>query len=182
MHMSLLDNQATPVLHEGLGPGLNLTFERITNSNLWLFRLGGNMLQFQAVEAELRWKEAYLSGIAAHLQIAHLFSIKQTPQWQWMLGGMLRQDALVDFDGIGNFPYLFVPGGCVCEGLCRIFSCPKTIGSRVLSPCQYFHGLRICPITRFHGLKAEHQMWFLPFRQVHRLASWNSYQRGRSFI
>ena len=176
MHISLLDNQATPVLHEGLGPGLGLTFARETRLDLWRFSLGGNLLRFQPAEAALRWREPYLSGTYAQFQMAYLRTIKETASWKWALGGRIQQDVLIDFDRIGNFPYVFIPGGIFAESKVSFSPSSKHLlsGSLAIPFLSWITDMPYNQIPRVEGRAPD---VVSAFQAGTRLATLNSYQR-----
>lgn len=115
-HITLLDEQATPVLYQGAGPAVALQHERAASRHLWRFALDGGKLAFQPVDPALRFYNAQPTGFFAGFDVSRLTSVAEKEKIEIMLGPGLQQEILVDFEGIGNWPYVFVQGGVFANG------------------------------------------------------------------
>lgn len=175
--MTLLDLQATPVIHNGPGLGLQLDFSRETESSIWHYQLGAGMLSFRAADEAVRFGELFLSGTFAHFGLSHLRQLGASEKWSWHAGGMLRQMATIDFSGIGYFPWIFAQGGLYAKGHIRyqLAQTHRLSGSLALPLMSWITDMPYNQIPRVEGRAPD---VISALRSGTRLASWNSFQQA----
>ncbi len=111
-HISLLDEQASPLLYRGTGPAFSLAYERYQPNHQWQFHLNAGMLAMEPAESKLQFEDPYLSATSGGIHISHLRLVKKKEKISWWLGASLNGDLLVDLnEEIGNWPYVFTQGG-----------------------------------------------------------------------
>ncbi|MEL6537731.1 MAG: hypothetical protein AAFQ98_20080 [Bacteroidota bacterium] len=109
-HASILDQQANPIIHQANGPALGLGYERLQTNAYWEVGLSMSLQDMQVKNKDLRWKPSELTTTSATLSLRYAHPILHTDGGSLWLGGVLQQDVIVDFEGVGDFPWLFGQG------------------------------------------------------------------------
>lgn len=109
-HASFLDRQANPLIYQANGPGFGLAYESFLPNAFWEVGLTMSLQDMQVKDKERRWKTPGLSATSAQLSVRYQRPIVQTAGGSLWLGGVLQQDFIVDFEGVGGFPWLFGQG------------------------------------------------------------------------
>lgn len=175
-YITLLDEQATPVLYKGAGPTAAVQYQRTAGSNLWQFAFNGGKLAFQPVDRSLRFYEAQPTGFFAGMRVSRLSSVVENEMLKVALGPSLQQEMLVDFEGIGNWPYAFVQGGIFARG--RLAYRPDArhrfeAGMAV----PLFSWLTDMPYQQIPRVEGRAPDLFSLAKTGTRFASWGGYQR-----
>jgi len=175
-HITMLDEQATPVLYQGMGPQVALAYEWRAPTHWWQFGLNGGLLRFQPADPEVSFSEPYLSGIAGGLHISYLHLLRENEKSTWMLGASIQEELLVDFEGIGNWPYILGQGGIYAKGRWDYLLTHKHhIGAVISFPMLAW--LTDMPYHQIPRVEGRAPDVVSAIRIGTRIPSWDSYQR-----
>lgn len=115
-HLSFLDQQASPLLYQGLGPQLRLTYNRQHDRSEWEYILRAGVLAFSPQEPSIReLRSASLSGTSVGLQASYYYRFAERESWAFSAGVGLRQEMLLDFGAIGDFPWILGQGNLLLK-------------------------------------------------------------------
>lgn len=175
-HFTMLDRQATPVLYEAWGPQLSIGYNQRTQKGLLTFGLNGGLLKFQPNDPELQFIVTSLSGISAGLNASYLHSILEVNKSEFLVGAALKQEVILDFDGIGNFPWIFGQGGIFVKGRWNYSLNEKNQFSATLA-LPVFSWITDMPYNQIPRVPGKEPGVGSVISEGSRIASWNSYQR-----
>lgn len=110
-HVSFLDQQASPLIYQGMGPQLSLNFNRQHQRSEWDYGLRGGLLALRPQEPSVReWRGASLGGTSVGLQASYYYRFAERGNWAFSAGIGIRQEMLLDFGAIGGFPWILGQG------------------------------------------------------------------------
>ncbi|MEO1450314.1 MAG: hypothetical protein AAFV07_12350 [Bacteroidota bacterium] len=174
--VKLLDLHASPIIHKGPGPGFQVRYVHEGEKRSWDFDLGYGKLRFQPSQEALRFRKPSFSGDFVQLQATNLYTLSDTERWTWQVGGMIRQMLMMDFDGVGNFPWIFAAGGMYAKGKVhyRLNETHAFSGTLALPLASWITDMPYEHIPRIEGQAPGVNS---ALREGTRLTSWNSFQQ-----
>jgi len=109
-HLRMLDRHSSPLAYQTTGTNLGLHFRKEKNSRLLSIRVAYMNSQLEPVDASLfRYNfNGDKNTTVAALAISHLWKHRRIPSLWW--GVSTSYNALVDFEGVANFPWATLYG------------------------------------------------------------------------
>ncbi|MEL6254756.1 MAG: hypothetical protein AAFR87_22280 [Bacteroidota bacterium] len=115
LDLHLLDEQASPILYQGNGIQAQFGFERQKNLNHWVYSLSLGQMTLLADDPEVRFGEEEAGTSVMALQLSYLRVIPGSNSLSWSYGARLQNELLLDFEAIGDFPWIFAQGGIFAQ-------------------------------------------------------------------
>lgn len=175
-HNTFLDRQATPLPHSGTGGVVGLQFGHRKIKHLWQLEARAGRMAFQPAEEAFRYYDPEPTATTAHFDLAYLRLVRLPGPIKFYLGGSLREDILVDFEGIGNWPYLFASGGFFARGRLEYNASNKHRFSTGLS-VPVLPWITDMPYNQIPRIVGRVPDALTLFKVGSRLVFWNSFQR-----
>lgn len=175
-HINMLDKQASPLVHKGLGRTVQLGFDLKKEVAWWKYELNYGWLGFHASNPDFRFEERDFEGTYAALRISHLRKISESEKWTLRVGAMLQQEAMLDFEGVADFPWIFAQGGLFVNGHWEYkLSERQSIAGKISLPL--FGWITDMPYNQIPRVEGRAPDEISVIRKGTRMASWGSFQR-----
>lgn len=115
LDLHLLDEQASPILYQGNGIQAQIGFEKQKSLNSWAYSLSIGQMKLQPDDPEVRFGEGEAGTSAMAVQLSYLRRIPGSGSFAWSYGARLQNELLLDFEAIGDFPWIFAQGGIFAQ-------------------------------------------------------------------
>lgn len=115
LDLHLLDEQASPILYQGNGIQAQLGFEKQKGLNRWAYSLSLGQMTLLADDPEVRFGENEAGTSSMAVQLSYLRAIPGSGSFRWSYGARLQNELLLDFEAIGDFPWIFAQGGIFAQ-------------------------------------------------------------------
>lgn len=175
-HISILDQQASPLVYRGHASTIHVGFDREKKNALWRYDFNYGWLGFHASNPDYRFEKREFKGTYGALRISHLRTLSETGKSVISLGAMLQQEVVLDFEGVADFPWIFGQGGVFAKGSWEYqLSEQQTLSAKLAFPL--FGWITDMPYNQIPRIEGRVPDEITVIKEGTRMVSWNSYQR-----